>query len=141
MAIPSHIWQRLWVHQTRLSKNVSWRLWNQKETNNSQKPTSKCYSGKNPPGHSQYYLDIQTRKSYLDEDDIWKGVLSATAFAVRSTYHTTLKKSLGQLVFERDMIFNIKHVANWEFIRENKKKLIDKTTKQRIIKKLNTPSN
>jgi hypothetical protein len=55
--------------------------------------------------------------------------LSATAFAVRSTYHTTLKKSPGQLVFGRDMIFNIKHVANWEYIRQNKQKLIDKNNK------------
>ena len=32
----------------------------------------------------------------------------------------------GQLVFGRDMIFNIQHVANWEFIRQNKQKRIDK---------------
>ena len=29
----------------------------------------------------------------LDEDDPWKGTLSATAFAVRSTIHTTLWKT------------------------------------------------
>ena len=47
-------------------------------------------------------------------------------FAVRSTYHTTLKKTPGQLVFGCDMIFNIQHVANWEFIRKNKQHCIDK---------------
>ena len=33
------------------------------------------------------------QENYLDEDDPWKGILAATAFAVRSTYHTTYFKS------------------------------------------------
>jgi len=45
--------------------------------------------------------------NYLDDDNPFKGVLAAAAFVVRSTYHTTLKKTPGQLVFGRDMIFNI----------------------------------
>ena len=49
--------------------------------------------------------------NYLDENDPWGGILSATAFAVQSSYHTTLKASPGQLVFGQDMIVNIKHVA------------------------------
>ena len=28
---------------------------------------------------------------YLDQDDLWSGILAATAFAVHSTYHTTLR--------------------------------------------------
>ena len=64
--------------------------------------------------------------NYLDKKDPFKGVLAAAAFAVRSTYHTTLKKMPGQLVFGHDMIFNIQHVANWEFIRKNKQQCIDK---------------
>ena len=64
--------------------------------------------------------------NYLDEDDPWLGILSATAFAVRSTYHTTLQKTPGQLVFGRDMIFNIEHEANWEYIRARKQSLIKK---------------
>ena len=79
---------------------------------------------------------FKLEENYLDEDDPWKGVLSATAFAVRSSYHTSLRKSPGQLVFGRDMIFNIKHVANWEFIRENKQKLIDKNNKAENAKRV-----
>ena len=60
----------------------------------------------------------------------WKGILSATAFAVWSTFHTTLHQSPGQLVFGRDMIFNIKHEANWEYIRQRKQKLIDKNNQR-----------
>ena len=72
---------------------------------------------------------FELETNYLDEEDPWKGILSATAFAVRSTYHTTFKKTPGQLVFGRDMIFNIRHVANWEYIRQNKQELIDKNNK------------
>ena len=73
---------------------------------------------------------FELEENYLDEDDPWKGILSATAFAVRSTYHTTLKKSPGQLVFGRDMIFNIQHKANWDLIRQRKQKLINKNNQQ-----------
>jgi transposase InsO family protein len=69
---------------------------------------------------------FELEKNYMDEADPWKGVLSATAFAVRSTFHTTLKNTPGQLVFGRDMILNIKHEANWEFIRERKQRIIEK---------------
>jgi hypothetical protein len=77
---------------------------------------------------------FELQENYLDEDDPWKGILSATAFAVRATYHTTLKKSPGQLVFGRDMIFNIQHIANWEFIRENKQRIIAKNNKNKNAK-------
>src|SRR5688572_25957342 len=42
--------------------------------------------------------------NYLDNDNPWRGILAATTFAVRSTYHTTLRKMPGQLVFGCDMI-------------------------------------
>jgi hypothetical protein len=71
----------------------------------------------------------ELHENYLDEDDPWKGILAATAFAIRATYHTTLQKSPGQLVFGRDMIFNIQHTANWEYIRARKQRLIQKNYK------------
>jgi hypothetical protein len=51
----------------------------------------------------------------MDEDDLWIGILAATAIHA-ICYHTTLQKSPGQLVFGRDMIFNVQHTANWESI-------------------------
>ena len=41
-------------------------------------------------------------------------------FAVRTTYHTRLQASPMQLVFGWYAILNIKHVANWEHIRQHK---------------------
>ena len=75
---------------------------------------------------------FQLEDNYLDEDDPWAGILSATAFAVRSTYHTTLQATPGQLVFGRNMIVNIQHTANWKAIKDRK---------QRIIKKNNLREN
>ena len=79
-------------------------------------------------------FELQT--NYMDEDDPWIGILSATAFAVRSTYHTTLQKTPGQLVFGRDMIFNIEHLANWEHIRARKQKIIDKNNERENAKRV-----
>ena len=73
---------------------------------------------------------FELENNYLDEDDPWKGILSATAFAVRSTFHTTLQNSPGQLVFGRDMIFNIQHTANWEYIKQRKQQIIHKNNKR-----------
>jgi hypothetical protein len=73
---------------------------------------------------------FELESNYLDEEDPWKGILSATAFAVRSTFHTTLHSSPGQLVFGRDMIFNIQHTANWEYIKQRKQQLIEKNNKR-----------
>ena len=68
---------------------------------------------------------FELENNYLDEENPWKGILSATAFAVRSTFHTTLQSTPGQLVFGRDMIFNIQHIANWEYIKQRKQKIIN----------------
>jgi len=73
---------------------------------------------------------FELESNFLEEEDPWKGILSATAFAIRSTFHTTLKKSPGQLVFGRDMIFNIKHTANWEYIKQRKQKIINKNNQR-----------
>jgi transposase InsO family protein len=78
---------------------------------------------------------FELEDNYLDDDDPWKGILSATAFAVRSTFHTTLQSTPGQLVFGRDMIFNIKHTANWEYIKQRKQKIIDKNNKKENAKR------
>ena len=69
---------------------------------------------------------FELEDNYLDEDDPWKGILAATAFAVRATLHTTLQKTPAQLVFGRDMILNVQHIANWEHIKQRKQSLINK---------------
>jgi cleavage and polyadenylation specificity factor subunit 1 len=79
---------------------------------------------------------FELENNYLDEADPWKGILSATAFAVRSTFHTTLQNTPGQLVFGRDMILNVKHEANWEYIRARKQNIILKNNKAENAKRI-----
>ena len=54
------------------------------------------------------------------------GILAAADFVLQSTYHRTKYKSLGQIVFVRDMILPINHVAHWRYILQRKKTQINK---------------
>ena len=52
--------------------------------------------------------------SDIVNNDLWSGILAATMFAARTTYHKTLQASTMQPVFGRYAILNINHVADWE---------------------------
>jgi hypothetical protein len=54
-----------------------------------------------------------------------KVFLSDAAWAVRSTYHTVLKASLGAAIFGQDMLFNIPFIADWQKIGEHRQRLAD----------------
>ena len=63
----------------------------------------------------------------MNEDDPFKDFLTATAYAIRSTYHTTLQATPGQLVFGQDMILPIRLTTNWALIAQRKQERIDKS--------------
>ena len=73
---------------------------------------------------------MQLNGVQLLPDNPWGGVLSATAFAVRSTVHSTTGATPGRLVFGRDMMLNIKHRANWKLIKYQKQKRINENNKR-----------
>ena len=60
------------------------------------------------------------QQTYVDENDLWTGILAAAAFAIRSTTNGQKCFSLVQLIFGRDMILSIKHRVDWELIRQKK---------------------
>ena len=62
----------------------------------------------------------------LDNENPWKGILSSTTFAIRSTVHTTTRHTPSQLVFGRDAILNINQEAIWQPIKQRKQALINK---------------
>ncbi len=72
----------------------------------------------------------------LDEDDPWLGILSATMFALRATYHTTLQATPMQLAFGRDAILNTTFEANWKFIQERKQRIIRKNNQRENRKRI-----
>ena len=61
----------------------------------------------------------------LDDKNPWDGILSAVAFAVRATVHTTTRASPSQLIFGRDAIFQVQHVADWQYIKKRKQNAIN----------------
>ena len=89
---------------------------------------SKPITTRNPQSNAIIKLIYQTIRNIIRTFDVsnivnndpWSGILAATMFAFHATYHTTLQASPMQLVFDQDAIFNIKHVANWEYIQQRK---------------------
>jgi len=74
----------------------------------------------------------------LDPNDPWGSFLSAAAWAIRSTVHTTLDATPGQLVFGRDMLLPIQLKTDWARIRQRKQDIIDANNKKEIPKDSNT---
>jgi transposase InsO family protein len=72
----------------------------------------------------------------VPEDQPWNGILAAIMYAIRATYHTTLKATPTQLVFGRDAILNMKFEANWQNIKENKQRIIDRNNKKENAKRI-----
>jgi hypothetical protein len=59
-------------------------------------------------------FDLENNHEHLEEkeDNPFEYFLQSTAWAIRSTNHTTLQATPCQLVFGRDMIHNIAFRAN-----------------------------
>ena len=66
----------------------------------------------------------------IGDDEPWDNILSSVAWATRSTYHTTLEATPGQLVFGRDMLLPIAFRANWAHIKNKKQMLINKNNQR-----------
>jgi transposase InsO family protein len=58
----------------------------------------------------------------MDEKDPWGTFLASAAYAIHSTFHTTLKATPGQLVFGRDMVLPIKFMAGGQLNNSAKRK-------------------
>ena len=74
--------------------------------------------------------NFQLYEQNIDEEDPWSGYLTAIMFAIKSTYHSTLKSTPTQLIFGRDAILPIKHLADWKLIKDRKQRLIDLNNKR-----------
>ena len=72
----------------------------------------------------------------LDTNDPWGPFLSAAAWAIRSTVHTTLDATPGQLVFGRDMLLPIQLKTDWARIRQRKQDIINANNKKENAKRI-----
>jgi len=78
---------------------------------------------------------FEANKTEVDEEDPWSGILAATMFATRATYHTTMQATPSQLVFGRDAILNTKFDANWKYICDRKQQLIQLNNRRENAKR------
>ena len=65
-----------------------------------------------------------TENKILDPNDPFTDILCTCMWAIHSTVYTTLKATPGQLVFGRDMIFDLSFKAKWKEIVNNRRKRI-----------------
>ena len=65
-------------------------------------------------------------QTYVDKNYPWTGILAEAEFAIFSTTNKLKGYSTVQLVFDRDIIFPIKHEVDWELIRQIKQEQINK---------------
>ena len=72
----------------------------------------------------------------LSDDNPFDEFLAATAYAIRSTVHTTLGASPGQLVFGRDMILPITYKADWAVVTNRKQQRINKSNTRENSKRI-----
>ena len=75
--------------------------------------------------------------SNIVNNDPWSGILAATIFSVWATFYTTVQYSPMQLVFGRDAISKIKHVADWEHIWQLKQLKINHNNKRENMRRNN----
>ena len=63
-------------------------------------------------------LRAKTQQKYSSDDlDPSSELLASVVWTIYSTHHTTLQVTPDQLVFGRDMLLNLKFVADWEAIK------------------------
>ena len=67
---------------------------------------------------SLYDMTFEEAKEALD------GILSAIAFGMRATVHTTTRATPSQLIFGRDAMLNVRFQADWKYISDRKTRLI-----------------
>ena len=62
-----------------------------------------------------------TKNKILDPMDPFTDILCACMWAMCSTVHTILKATPGQLVFRRDIIFDLSFKTKWKDVLDNRK--------------------
>ena len=72
----------------------------------------------------------------LDPIDPWGEMLASVAWAIRASFNTATQATPAQLVFGRDMIFNLKTLINWKKMSIQRQKKVDKANKRQNAKRI-----
>ena len=81
-------------------------------------------------------LTKNLQEEVLDYLDPFGSILASVAWAICSTYNSTTDATPAQLVFGRDMMFNLSTLINWKELSLRKQKLVDKANLDENKKRL-----
>ena len=73
----------------------------------------------------------------FDFIDPWGEILSSIAWAICASHHSTLDATPAQLVFGRDMLFNIQSFINWKEITRRKQQSVDQANRRENSRRVN----
>ena len=79
---------------------------------------------------------FELEEQELSGRDPFGSFLSAAAYAIRSTYHTTLEATPAELVFGRNMLLPVQFKADWEAIRARRQELIDENNRRENARRI-----
>jgi hypothetical protein len=72
----------------------------------------------------------------LPRGDPWSNILASAAWAIRSTFHTTLGATPGQFVYGKDMLLELSFKANWKNIKERRMAHIEDSNQRKNAKRI-----
>ena len=73
------------------------------------------------------FLTKNLKEQTFDYIDPFGSILASIAWAVRASYNSTTESTPAQMVFGRDMIFNLQTLINWKDLSIRKQRLVDKS--------------
>jgi hypothetical protein len=85
-------------------------------------------------------FDLKNNNEHLEEqeENPLDYFLQSTVWAIRSTYHPTLQATPYQLVFGKDMIYNIAFRVNLDKVQKLKQDNINKFNQKKTRKELHS---
>ena len=82
------------------------------------------------------FRTMELEEEELDKKQPFEPFLAAAAYAIRSTYHTTLEATPAELVFGRNMLLPVQFKADWDAIRQRRQALINKNNERENARRI-----
>jgi hypothetical protein len=80
---------------------------------------------KNPQANCNMIRTYEFKNFEFDYNDPWSQILTNCARAIRSVAHSILDATPAQILFERDMLFDLSFMTNYSELENKKQKASD----------------
>ena len=82
------------------------------------------------------FLTKNFKEKTFDNIDPFGAILSSVAWAIRASFNTSTQATPAQLVFGRDMMFNLTSLINWKELMIRKQQLVDQANLRENAKRI-----